>query len=147
MHRLAVIFNGGFSAIDLLIVFSVTSICVVFGAPMLSDYSVRARVTEAFIVAENTRKDVTVACAEDPAEATLDINHAGITFHQSRYVKSLLLQGSCAKPTITVLTQDTGASFDLTLLLSGKSVAGESRTAWTCSSNGPDSYVPESCRK
>jgi len=140
-HRLR-----GFSAIDLLIVFSITCICVVAGTPFVFNYAVRSRVTEAMTVADGAKTAITVACTEEPNLGKLDSRTAGFTFTGTRYVSDVKLEGSCARVTIRVLTIHTGAEPDPVLTLAGVKRSGDNRLDWTCSGSGSKLQLPKGCR-
>lgn len=146
MNRFAAHCLRGFSAIDLLIVFSITCICVVTGTPFLSNYAVRSKITEAIAVADSARTAITVVCAEAPNLGILDNRAAGFTFTPTRYVSDLELEGSCATAIIRLQTADTGARPDPVVTLTGVQRPGENRMDWTCSGSGPELHLPSHCR-
>jgi type IV pilus assembly protein PilA len=137
----------GFSALDLMIVFAVTAVCVTMGGPLLSDYSVRTRVIDALVVAEGAKTAVTLTCAEDPMITLLNKTLAGYRPQRSDHVQTVHLAGSCIHPTIMVVTENTGAEVDPTLVFSGDFSSGSGGNAWTCVSNGLNAHLPETCRK
>lgn len=132
---------------DLLIVFSISCICVVAGTPALSNYAVRSRLTEAIIVADSAKSAITLACMEEPGLNRLDSRAVGFTIHQTQYVSDVNLEGSCAKATVTLQTRDTGASPDPVLSCTGVMGPGRLGMEWSCSSTARDPHLPEGCRE
>ena len=146
MNQLSLHCLKGFSAIDMLTVFSITCVCVVAGTPFLSNYAVRTKLTEAITAADGARTAVTITCMEEPNLANLDNRATGYTFDGGQYVSNVEVGGSCTRATIKLLTMNTGAHPDPTLTLTGISPAGDTRMGWTCSGTGPALHLPEGCR-
>jgi hypothetical protein len=146
MNRFVFRYLRGVTAIDLLMVFAITCICVVAGTPFVSNYAVRSRLAEAIIVAESARAAVTVACTEEPNLGKLSNQAVGFTFAGARYVSDVELTGSCAEARIRLLTVNTGAEPDPVVTLIGVSGPGNNRIDWTCSSSGRDLHMPKGCR-
>jgi hypothetical protein len=146
VRRIATFGIRGISAIDLLIVFAVTSACVVLSAPILSDYSIRARMVDALLAADSAKDAVSIACAVNPSTSELNKARVGFEFPQSKYVQSGDLIGSCVGPVITVVTRNTGASPDPIVLIVGYFEPDLRRYLWTCTSTGTESYLPDTCR-
>jgi len=146
MNRLTLHYLKGFSAIDMLTVFSITCVCVVAGTPFLSNYAVRTKLTEAITVADGARTAVNIACMEEPNLTRLDNLATGYTFEGSRYVSEVEVGGSCARATIRLLTMNTGAQPDPVLTLTKISQGGDAPMGWTCSGTGSELHLPENCR-
>lgn len=146
MNRLNAYCLRGFSAIDLLIVFSITCICVVAGTPFLSNYAVRSRLTEAIVVADGAKTAITLACMEEPNLGALDYRSTGYTFDGARYVSDVEVEGSCAKATIRLLTIGTGAQPDPIVTFNGVTGASDKNMHWTCSGTGSELHLPRECR-
>ena len=147
MHSLVMNRIRGISFLDLLIIFSIALICIVIGTPLVTKYSIQARMAEAFSEAERAQSMVTMYCTVSPAVVDLSTTATGYVVHESEYVKSLHLGGPCVAPSITVVTRNTGLSPDPTITLTGTRLSDSSLLAWNCSSSSDDSYVSETCRK
>jgi hypothetical protein len=132
---------------DLLIVFSVTCICVVAGTPFVSNYAVRARMVEAIILADSARSAITLACMEEPGLDGLNERAVGFTFRQTQYASNVRLEGSCRKATVTLQTSNTGASPDPIITFTGVMGADGYGMDWSCSSTARNPHLPEGCRK
>ena len=132
---------------DLLIVFSITCVCVVTGTPFVSNYAVRARMVEAIILADGAKSAITLACMEDPGLGGLNERSVGFTFHQTQYASGVQLEGSCAKATVTLQTSHTGASPDPVVTFTGVMDPDGHGLEWSCSSTARKPHLPESCRK
>jgi hypothetical protein len=147
MQSLVINRARGISLLDLLIIFSITLICIVIGTPLVTKYSIQVRMAEAFAEAERAQSMVSMYCTVSPAVVDLSTTPTGYVLHDSEYVKSLQLDGPCVAPSITVVTRNTGLSPDPTITLTGSRLRESSMLAWNCSSSGSDSYVSENCRK
>ena len=147
MHHLVINRIRGFSILDLLIILSIIFAGVVVGTPLYTKYSIQVRVAEAIAEADRARSIATTYCMVNPVVVELSSAPTGYVLHPSDYVESLKLHGSCAAPTITLVTRNTGASPDPIIVLNGTPGPGSSKLEWACSSSGSDSYIPESCQK
>jgi len=137
----------GLSALELIIIFAVTAICVAAGAPLLTDFSVRAKVVEALTVADGAKTALTMTCDEQPNLSSLTEELIGFTFQKTNYVQAVYLDGSCSLPIIKIVTTNTGALIDPTLVFSGNFLNGMGKNGWTCSSDGISAQLPKECRK
>jgi hypothetical protein len=137
----------GLSALELIIIFAVTAICVSAGTPLLTDFSVRTKVVEALTVAAGVKTALTMTCEEAPNLTTLDDNLIGYKFQKTNYVQAVYLDGSCALPIIKIVTTDTGAQIDPTLIFSGNFTNGRGKSGWTCTSDGVSAQLPKECRE
>lgn len=137
----------GLSALELIIIFAVTAVCVAAGAPLLTDISVRTKVVEALTVADGVKAALTMTCEEAPNLSALDDELIGFTFQKTNYVQAVYLDGSCALPIIKIVTTDTGALIDPTLIFSGNFTQGSGNNGWTCTSDGLSAQLPKECRE
>lgn len=141
--------SQGFTLIELMIVIAIIAILLALALPAYQDYSVRARVGEGLSVAASAKLAAAETCQSDPT-AVLPAD-AGYTFAASNFVTSVTIGGTCAAPTVSVVTNDAtvgavaAGGQAVTLLLTG--ATGDGRIQWTCTApTGQDRHVPASCR-
>jgi type IV pilus assembly protein PilA len=126
---------SGFTLIELMIVVAIIAIILTLALPVYSNYAVRAKVGEALSVGAGAKTAVATTCVENPISPALTNGVAGYGFQPGPFVAS-----------IVITTQLTGASPDPVLTLLGSLLPGSSQLTWTCTTNGPNIYVPKSCR-
>ncbi|MCF6224738.1 MAG: hypothetical protein L3J22_00325 [Xanthomonadales bacterium] len=83
----------------------------------------------------------------ETCQSTNSTNDNGYTFASSKYVTSVLLGGTCAAPTVTALSANTGGSAT-TFLFTGNYAVNTGRIDWACTSTGAASIaqIPQECR-
>ena len=135
----------GFTLIELMIVLAVIAIIVTLAIPTYSNYSARSKIAESLSVAAGAKTAVASTCQENPTITNLTNNLAGYNFQETEYVSSIVIDGSCLAPRITMTTQVTGIQPDPVLTLTGDfTLAG--RITWICVSDGLNVHVPNTCR-
>ena len=137
---------SGFTLIELMIVVAIIAIILTLALPVYSNYAVRAKVGEALSVGAGAKTATATTCVENPVIPALTNGVAGYGFQPGPFVASIDISGPCTAPVIVITTQLTGASPDPVLTLLGSLLPGSSQLTWTCTTNGPNIYVPKSCR-
>ena len=136
---------SGFTLIELMIVLAVIAIILTLAIPTYSDYSARSKIAESLSVAAGAKTAVASTCQENPTITNLTNNLAGFSFQETEYVASIVIDGACLAPRITMTTQVTGIQPDPVLTLTGDfTLAG--RITWICVSDGLNAHVPNTCR-
>ena len=138
--------SAGFTLIELMIVIATIAIILTLALPVYSNYTIRAKVGEALGIAASAKTSVAATCIEDPTILLLNPTLTGYAFGGSQYVESILIEGPCTDPVITIKTWQTGAVADPVLTLTGNFPSGSSKITWTCTTNGSNIYVPQTCR-
>lgn len=140
--------SKGFTLIELMIVIAIIAILLALALPAYQDYTIRTKVAEGLSVAASAKLAAAETCqSEDPTSFSPTNANTGYAFTASNYVTSVTIGGSCTAPTITVVTQNTGADTDPTLLLTGSYADGAGRIEWDCTlSGGAVQHVPSTCR-
>jgi type IV pilus assembly protein PilA len=136
--------SKGFTLIELMIVIAIVAILLALAIPAYQDYTIRSKVGEALSVGAAAKIAVAETCQTDMlAGAT----NTGYSFTASKYVASVTLAGACTAPTITILTQNTGATTAPSVRLNGSYADGSGRYEWLCQKvAGDDRHVPATCR-
>lgn len=139
-------FNKGFTLIELMIVVAIIAIILTLALPVYSNYAIRAKVGEALSIGASALTSTGSTCIEDPRITGLTNAKAGYGFLPGPFVASVSIEGSCSQPRVIITTQRTGAIPDPILTLTGYLTDGGGQMTWSCVTNGPNIYVPKSCR-
>jgi prepilin-type N-terminal cleavage/methylation domain-containing protein len=139
--------SKGFTLIELMIVIAIIAILLALAIPAYQDYTIRTKVSEAMSVGASAKLAVAESCQSDPNVA-IDAagTNVGYSFVSSTYVNTVTFGGDCNAPTITLLTQNTGAPSPANVVLTGQYADGEGRYNWFCTSSHENRHVPATCR-
>ena len=137
--------SNGFTLIELMIVVAIIAIILTLALPVYSDYAIRAKIGEALSVGNSAKTAVSTACQETPNIPAITDENMGYEFDgSSKWVASVTLSGPCTNPVINIQTHQLGANPDPLLTLTGELLDGH--MSFTCTTNGENRHVPETCR-
>ena len=147
--------SKGFTLIELMIVIAIIAILLALAIPAYQDYTIRSKVGEGLSVGASAKLAAAETCQSDPDLVAaggfpLDNDKAGYGFAASTYVSDVQITGGdCNAPIVTITTQNTGATDNPVLTLTGQYNDGEGRYNWVCTKDGTSlpAHVPTTCRQ
>ena len=141
--------SKGFTLIELMIVIAIVAILLALALPAYQDYTIRAKVTEGLSLGASPKLAVSETCQSDPlATPSSDSGYAFVAGSDTDdYVSGIVIGGTCAAPTVSIATMNTGAATNVVLLLTGTATANSGQIEWDCTTTaGLPQHVPTSCR-
>ncbi|AHY57948.1 hypothetical protein DX03_04410 [Stenotrophomonas rhizophila] len=141
--------NRGFTLVEIMIVIAIVAILAAIAVPSYQDYVVRARVSEALVLASGLKATVVTNASSNATDLSLG---AALTsgVDKSGNVASTAVDSSSGVITIMTTPKAGGGSVVLTPLGAAGAplVAGQSPSGnifWHCTSSLAQRYLPSSC--
>ncbi len=133
----------GFTLIELMVVVAIIGVLAAIALPAYWDYTIRARVSEGLLAAEECKTSVSEYAVTHGA-LPRNLTNAGCTSVRTRFVQRVRVNRGEIRVT---LTNDSalGGAAGMVINLTPSPLVNNAITSWTCSST-MEQYMPGSCR-
>lgn len=131
----------GFTLIELMIVVAIIAILAAIALPAYSDYTKKARVSEAIVAASSLRTQISESVAGSPTSSLPGA--FTVTSGTSQYVSGLRWTGQAIEATVNNVGPEVN---NQTILLTPSAVASGKIGAWTCGGSVPSQFRPGTCQ-
>lgn len=137
----------GITLIETIIMLAMVIIVLTVALPIYSNFIVRTRVTEVLSIGESAKTIISEICRSEPDGTILAKASAAFPFEKSEYLDSIDISGFCSAPVITLAMQNSGASIDPVLRLTGEKIPDSGGFFWTCAVvSEPNILTPDYCK-
>lgn len=130
----------GFTLIELMIVVAIIAILAAIALPAYSDYTKKARVSEAIVAASSLRTEISEFVAGSTSGSALPTAYT-VTNGTSQYVSALEWTGGAISATVQGITDVSGA-----ILITPTGVSNGKIRGWNCGGTVPSNYRPGTCQ-
>jgi type IV pilus assembly protein PilA len=135
----------GFTLIELMIVVAIIGILAAVALPAYQDYTTRAKMSEALVMAAPAKLAVAETTSSLGALASLTAASSGYSFPgATKYVSNIVITDATGVVTVTTTIPNASGSIVLTPATVGTNTG---QLKWTCSATGINQkYLPSECR-
>lgn len=130
----------GFTLIELMIVVAIIAILAAIALPAYSDYTKKARVSEAIVAASSLRTQISEFVAGSTTGSALPSQFT-VSSSSSQYVSGVAWTGQAIQADVDNIDGVTG-----NILITPADVANGKIGAWNCGGSVPSQYRPGTCQ-